>query len=97
MPALIPTPDDLARMTPSQKAKVRRFIAQIALELDEAARDLVDVKAAERQRREQEWGERIRTHARNLQAERPPDPPHLIEARRRVLLEDEGVPACSPE
>ena len=38
MPALIPTPDDLARMTPAQRAKIRRFIAQVALELDDAAR-----------------------------------------------------------
>ena len=96
MPALIPTPDDLARMTPAQKAKIRRFIAQVALELDEAARDLVDTRAAERQRREQEWGEGVRVTARSLQAMRPADPPHIIAARRRVLLEAEGAPACSP-
>jgi len=87
MPAIIPTPDDLARMTPAQKQKIRRFIAQVALELDQAAADLVDTAAAERQLREQEQGERIRAHARNLQATRPPEPPHLIEARRRTLLD----------
>jgi hypothetical protein len=87
VPAIIPTPDDLARMTPAQKQKIRRFIAQVALELDQAAADLVDTAAAERQLRDQQQGERIRAHARNLQATRPPEPPHLIEARRRTLLD----------
>jgi hypothetical protein len=87
MPAIIPTPDDLARMTPAQKNKIRRFIAQVALELDQAAADLVDTAAAERQLRDQQWGETVRAHARNLQATRPPEPPHLIEARRRTLLD----------
>jgi hypothetical protein len=87
MPAIIPTPDDLARMTPAQKNKIRRFIAQVALKLDQAATDLVDTAAAERQLRDQQQGERIRAHARNLQATRPPEPPHLIKARRRTLLD----------
>ena len=86
MPALIPTPDDLTRMTPAQKTKIRRFIAQVALELDAAAADLVDTAAAERQRREQQWGENIRAHARTLQAMRPPEPPHVTAARRQNLL-----------
>ena len=88
MPALIPTPDDLARMTPAQRTKIRRFIAQVALELDEHARDLVDLKHAERQRRQQKWGEAIRQHARNLQASRPADPPHITAARRQALLDN---------
>ena len=87
MPALIPTPDDLARMTPAQKAKVRRAIARIALELDQAAADLIDVAAAQRALELQAWGERIRTHARHLHALRTPEPPHVIAARRRTLLE----------
>ena len=87
MPALIPTPDDLARMTPAQKAKVRRAIARIALELDQAAADLIDVAAAQRALELQAWGERIRAHARHLQDMRPAEPLHLIEARRRTLLE----------
>jgi hypothetical protein len=88
MPALIPTADDLARMTPSQRAKIRRFIAQVALELDEHARDLVDTRAAERQLREQQSGERIRQHARNLQAQLPPEPAHITAARRQTLLDN---------
>ena len=87
MPALIPTPDELTRMTPAQKAKVRRAIARIALELDQAAADLIDVAAAQRALELQAWGERIRTHARHLHALTPPEPAHLIEARRRTLLE----------
>ena len=87
MPALVPTPDDLARMTPAQKAKVRRAIARIALELDQAAADLIDVAAAQRAADLQAWGERIRAHARHLQAIRTPEPPHVTAARRRALLE----------
>jgi hypothetical protein len=88
MPALIPTPDDLARMTPAQRAKIRRYIAQVALELDEHARDLINTRAAERQLREQQWGERIRQHARNLQAQLPPEPAHITAARRQALLDN---------
>jgi hypothetical protein len=87
MPRLIPDQDDLARMTPAQKSKIRRYIARVALELDAAAADLVDLRATERQRREQQWGENIRAHARTLQAMRPPDPPHITEARRQALLD----------
>ena len=87
MPALIPTPDDLARMTPAQKAKVRRAVARIALELDQAAADICDAAAAQRSRDLAAWGERIRAHARDLHALRTPEPPHVIEARRRTLLD----------
>ena len=87
MPALVPTPDDLARMTPAQKAKVRRAVARIALELDQAAADICDAAAAQRSRDLAEWGERIRTHARHLHALRTPEPAHLIEERRRILLD----------
>ena len=87
MPALMPTPDELARLTPAQKNKIRRFIAQVALELDQAAADLVDTAAAQRQLREQQWGENIRAHARSLEAMRPPEPAHVTEARRQTLLD----------
>ena len=87
MPRLIPDHDDLARMTPAQKAKVRRYIARVALELDEYAGELIDTRHAERQRDLIAWGEAIRRHAHNLQAARPPEPPHLTEARRQALLD----------
>lgn len=86
MPFLMPTADELARMSPAQKERARRAIARIALELDEAARDLVDVRHAQRAAEQQAFGERIRAHARTLQAQRPPDPPHVTAARRRTLL-----------
>jgi hypothetical protein len=87
MPRLIPDTDDLARMTPAQKAKIRRYIARVALELDKYAGELVDTKRAQRQRDLIAWGQAIRQHARNLEASRPPEPPHLIEARRQALLD----------
>lgn len=87
MPFLMPTADDLARMSPAQKQRARRAIARIALELDQAAADLVDIKQAQREADRQAFGERIRAHARTLQAQRPPDPPHLTAARRRTLLD----------
>lgn len=87
MPRLIPDQDDLARMTPVQKSKIRRYIARVALELDKYAGELVDAKQAERERNRVAWGEAIRQHARNLQAARPPEPPHITEARRNALLD----------
>jgi DNA-binding helix-hairpin-helix protein with protein kinase domain len=87
MPRIIPDRDDLARMTPAQKAKVRRYIARVALELDNYAGELVDGKQAQRERDLVAWGEAIRQHARNLEAARPPEPPHLIESRRQTLLD----------
>jgi hypothetical protein len=87
MPRLIPDSDDLARMTPSQKAKVRRYIAKVALELDEYAHLSLSAKAAERHRDLVAWGEAIREHARNLQAALPPEPADVVNARRRALLD----------
>jgi hypothetical protein len=87
MPRLIPDRHDLARMSPAQKSKIRRYIARVALELDEYAGELVDVKHAQRERDLIAWGEAIRQHARNLHAARPPEPPHVTEARRQALLD----------
>ena len=87
MPALIPTPDELEQMTPSQRAKIRRYVARVALELDQAARDACDLKAAERQRRLIKWGEDVRNRARQALAELEPEPDHVTAARRRTLLE----------
>jgi hypothetical protein len=82
------TPSSTKKTTAFQRAKIRRFIAQVALELDDAARDTVDLKHAERQRRQQKWGEAIRQHARNLQAQLPPEPAHITAARRQTLLDN---------
>jgi hypothetical protein len=87
MPALIPTPDELARMTPQQRAKIRRYIAKVATELDQAAADLVDNRAAERQRQIRTWAETTRQQARLALAQRTPEPDHVTAARRRALLD----------
>ena len=87
MPALVPTPDDLARMTPSQKARARRAIARIALELDAAAADICNAAAAQRQAERAAWGETIRAQARHLHTLTTPEPDHVTAARRRALLE----------
>ena len=87
MPAIIPTPEDIDRMTPAQKAKIRRYVAKVALELDQAARDTVTLQAAERQRQLIEWGEDVRRQARLDLAQQRPDPPHVTAARRQALLD----------
>lgn len=87
MPALVPTPDDLARMTPAQKAKARRAIARIALQLDQAAADICNAAAAQRQAERQAWGEAIRAQARHLHTLTTPEPDHITAARRRALIE----------
>ena len=87
MPRLIPDSSDLARMTPSQKAKVRRYIAKVALELDEYAHLSLSAQAAERHRDLVAWGEAIREHARHLEADRPREDDHIIQARRQALLD----------
>lgn len=87
MPRLVPTSDELARMSPAQKAKVRRYVAKVALELDEYAHLSLSARAAERHRDLVAWGEAIREHARNLLAAQPPEPPHITSARRQALIE----------
>jgi len=86
MPRLVPDAADLARMTPAQKAKIRRFIAQVALELDAVAVDIVNARAAERERDVVAWAESIRQHARNLEAASTPEPSHITAQRRQELL-----------
>lgn len=86
MPALIPTPDDINRMTPAQKAKIRRYVARVALELDQAARDTVTMQAAQRQQELVAWGEHVRAQARLALAQQTPEPAHITAARRQALL-----------
>jgi hypothetical protein len=88
MPALIPTPDDLERLTPAQRAKIRRYVARVALELDQAARDTVTLAAAERQRRQIKWGEDVRREARIALAQLEPEPADITAARRQQLLDN---------
>ena len=82
MPQLIPTSDDLQRMTPRQRAKVRRLIWQVLvatdrhIERESVKRD--DIKA---------FGEAVRQRARDLERYMPKDPPWITAARRQALLE----------
>ena len=86
MPRLVPTPDELHRMTPGQKAKIRRYVAKVALELDQAARDTVTLQAAQRQHELTAWGEHVRAQARLALAQQTPEPDHVTAARRQALL-----------
>lgn len=82
MPRLMPTPDEIARLRPEQRVKIRRFIAQVVGEID-------GVIERENQRRLRliAFGERIRAHAQQLESERTPEPEHVTAARRQALLD----------
>ncbi len=82
MPQVIPTRDDLTRMTPKQRDRARRLIWAILAETDRhidrqhKARD--DARA---------FGEAVRERARDLEHYIPKDPPWITAARRQALLE----------
>ena len=82
MPQIIPTRDEMTRMTPQQRSRARRLIWAILAETDRhieresRARD--DAKA---------FGEAVRQRARDLEAYTPKDPPWITTARRQALLE----------
>jgi len=82
MPRLMPTRDEVARLRPEQRAKIRRFIAQVVNDID----DVID-RENQRRLRLIAVGERIRSHALRLEAQRSPDPEHITAARRRALLD----------
>ncbi|MEN6301957.1 MAG: hypothetical protein ABFD96_04490 [Armatimonadia bacterium] len=83
MPRLMPTLDEVQRLRPEQRAKIRRFIDQVVREMD-------DVIERELQRRTRliECGERIRAHAKALEAQLTPEPEHVTAARRQALLDN---------
>jgi hypothetical protein len=87
MPMLIPDQHDLDRMNPQQRAKVRRYIAKVCLELDQYAHLTVTAKAAQRQRDLITWAENVREQARRLEADYPTEPPEVTHARRQALLD----------
>ena len=82
MPQIVPTKDELARMTPAQRERARRAVWGILAEtdryLDRQSRRRDDLRA---------WGEAVRERARALEAYIPRDPAHIIDARRVALLE----------
>ena len=82
MPQLIPTQDELARMTPRQRDRARRAVWAILAETDR----YLD-KQSQRRDDLQAWGESVRQRARDLEAYIPKDPPWVTAARRQALLE----------
>ena len=82
MPALIATRDELARLRPEQRAKIRRYINAVSREFDA----VID-RELQRRTRLIECGERIRAQARALEAARTPEPDHITAARRQALLD----------
>ena len=82
MPQVIPTRDEIVRMTPKQRDRARRLIWAILAETDRH----ID---RESQRRDdaQAFGEAVRQRARDLEAYIPKDPPGVTAARRQALLE----------
>lgn len=82
MPQIIPTRDEITRMTPKQRDRARRLIWAILAETDRhieresRARD--DAKA---------FGEAVRQRARDLEQYMPQDPPWVTAARRQALME----------
>ena len=82
MPQVIPTRDEIVRMTPKQRDRARRLIWAILAETDRH----ID---RESQRRDdaQAFGEAVRQRACDLEAYIPKDPPWVTAARRQELLE----------
>lgn len=82
MPQIIPTREEMTRMTPRQRDRARRAIWAILAETD---------KHIERQSRVRDdnkaFGEAVRQRARDLEAYTPKDPPWVTAARQRALLE----------
>ena len=82
MPQIIPTRDEITRMTPKQRDRARRIIWAILAETDRhieresRARD--DARA---------FGEAVRQRARDLEQYMPQDPPWVTAARRQALME----------
>ena len=84
MPMLIPTPDELQHLSPAKRAKILRVVRSILMEADDLAGAAAKRAAADRAE-----GERIRAEARDLLAATPPEPAHLVRARRLILTASE--------
>lgn len=82
MPQVIPTQDELVRMTPKQRDRARRLIWAILAETDRH----ID-RESKRRDDAQAFGEAVRQRARDLEAYIPKDPPWVTAARRQALLE----------
>lgn len=80
MPVLMPTPEEMKRLTPGQRDRIRRAVWAILAETDRVA-----AREAARARETTEWAEQVRDHARALLAYMPKEDPATILARRAVL------------
>lgn len=82
MPVLMPTKDDLQRMTPMQRQRARRALLRIMAETD----DYIAAEAARVAARQFD-GAKIIDQARALERVTPRDRPEVIAERRRIALE----------
>jgi hypothetical protein len=82
VPQIIPTRDEMTRMTPKQRDRARRIIWAILAETDRHIQ-----RESERRDDLKAFGEAVRQRARDLEQYMPKDPPWLIEQRRQQLLE----------
>ena len=82
MPMLMPTPDELARLSKAKRERIRRAVMAILLDVDDAA--AVGVRQA---LSDEAFGERVRAQARELEKYAEKSPPHEIRIRRAIALE----------
>ena len=82
MPQIIPTRDEITRMTPKQRDRARRMIWGILAETDR------HIERESRARDDaQAFGEAVRQRARDLERYMPQEPPWVTAARRQALME----------
>lgn len=85
MPVLVPTPEEVAAMSPLQRQRARQAVARILRETQAALDDVV-AASARREQTAAEWGRAVRDEARRMLADRPAEPESLVAARRAELL-----------
>jgi hypothetical protein len=81
MPIILPTPDELSRLRPAQREKIRRAVWAILTESDRVA-----AREAAKAHELHAYGEHVREHARALEEHIPRDDSATILARRAVLV-----------
>lgn len=82
MPVLMPTADEIRRMTPDQRRRVRSALWSIVRETDaQIERVAASIDSAA------EFGRQVRDRARELEKYEPQDPDEITAQRRRDLME----------
>jgi hypothetical protein len=82
MPVIMPTVNELKHLSHHQRERIRRAIWRIIVETDNVAANVAANIDAHT-----EYGERIRQHARMLEATTPRDDLDTVLARRQALIE----------